>query len=215
MASQKLQFNCLDIVATQGEYLVPRMRTPVFEKAYDEEFAAALTRGLNALAVVQSARRNMYHEAADEWPIGHTPPEVKERRRAELRALEELERDLSDENSDSDEVGSEKRRAAPGRASRTHPQEVRWLPTPPPSTHSLIPAPHGRKRRRVSTGNEEEERPRKTHVTSTTSFDLPGDILHGLRGTVGSGGGPTMLMTKGRGTETGCAPPKLVDRCPS
>ncbi|KAI4265901.1 MAG: hypothetical protein L6R35_007016 [Caloplaca aegaea] len=172
--------NRLDIVATQGEYLVPRAGTPVFEKAYDDEFAAVLARKLKALTIVQLARRVMYRQAADEWPIGHTPPEVKERRRAELKALEELEGATSDEGSDGDEdndattdgmTGLDKGQAASGRASRREPRGPCWLPTPPPSAHSPVPTPHGRKRRRVSTRHEEEERPRQTYDTSIAKLD--------------------------------------------
>ncbi|KAI3316750.1 hypothetical protein HD806DRAFT_420520 [Xylariaceae sp. AK1471] len=181
MGSQTLQFNRLDIVATHGKYLIPPMRTPVFEKSYDEEFAAELAQRLDALTIRQLVRRAKYHEAADEWPIGHTPPEVKERRRAELRVLEELERALSDEDSDSDEVSLEKGQAAPGRASHTRLQETRWLPTPPLSTHSPIPTSYERKRRHVST-DEVEERPRKTRITSTASVDFLEDTPNMLRG---------------------------------
>ena len=95
----------LDIVATQGAYLVPRSHTPVFEEAYDETFAAALDEASDTLNMIQQIRRAKYHEAADEWPIGFTPPEVKERRLAELRAIEEMEDVTSDEGSDRDEGG--------------------------------------------------------------------------------------------------------------
>ena len=179
--------NRLDIVATQGTYLVPRADTPVFEKAYDENFATTLARKLNAMIdVEQIVRRAMYGQDADEWPIGHTPLEVKERRGAELRALEEAEGATSDDASDNDEegdatvegrVGAEKGQAAPGRASRTQPSEARWLPTPPLSAHSPIPTPHGTKRRRISTGDEEEKRPRKTHVTSTARVDSLEEVI--------------------------------------
>ena len=183
--------NRLDIVATQGEYLVPRADTPIFEKAYDEEFAAALARKLKALTIGQIVRRVMYRQAADEWPIGRTPPEVKEHRRAELRALEELEGVTSDGASDSDRddhatadgsASSEKAQAAPGRAFQPQPQEARWLPTPPLSAHSPIPTLYGRKRRRVSIGDD-EERPRKTDVTSTIRVDFPEeDMPNGSQG---------------------------------
>ncbi|KAL8976446.1 MAG: hypothetical protein Q9177_006855, partial [Variospora cf. flavescens] len=60
MASQTLHIliarlcqNRIDIVAIQGEYLVPRAGTPVFEKARDDQFAAVLARKLKALTIVQ------------------------------------------------------------------------------------------------------------------------------------------------------------------
>lgn len=85
--------------------------------------------------------------------MSHTPPEVKERRAAELRALEEVEGATSDEVSDSDRDGdAADGKAAPDQASRTRPPETRWLPTPPLSAHSSILTPHGKKRRRPSIG---------------------------------------------------------------
>jgi hypothetical protein len=81
----------LDIVATQGAYLVPRAGTPVSQEAYDDQFAAVLNQHLDAVIIEQKYRREMYHGVADEWPMGHTPPEVKEKRKAELKAQEELE----------------------------------------------------------------------------------------------------------------------------
>ncbi|KAI4136686.1 MAG: hypothetical protein LQ341_005497, partial [Variospora aurantia] len=151
--------NRIDIVAIQGEYIVPRAGTPVFEKACDDEFAAVLARKLKALTIVQIVRQ--------------------ERRRAELKALEELEGATSDEGSDGDEdndattdgmTGLEKGQAAPGWAFRTQPQGACWLPAPPLSAHSPVPTPHGRKRRHVSTRHE-EERPRKTYDTSIARAD--------------------------------------------
>ena len=169
-------------MATQGAYLVPRPHTPVFEKAYDEEFAAALDRTFDALAVEQLLRRTMYQEAADGWPIGHTPLEVKERRLAELRALDEMDGATSDEGSDRDEGDGatadgwarvEKTEPALERVSRPRPQEAHGLPTPPLSAHSPLPTPQGRKRRRDEE-EEEEEHPRKAQVTSTARLDVPG-----------------------------------------
>ena len=162
--------NCLDIVATQGAYLVTRANTPVFETTHDEEFAAKLSWTLNGAVIGQMARRIKYREAADEWPIGRTPPEVKEKRKAELKAQEELEGVTSDDSSDNDndgdgadgKVGPKKGVAAPNRPRRPH--QAPWLPTPPPSADDPLP----------KSGTDEEddegkERPTKTRVSSTTT----------------------------------------------
>jgi hypothetical protein len=174
----------LDIVATQGAYLVPRPHTPVFEKSYDESFATALDRAFNALNVEQLLRHTMYREAADEWPIGHTPPEVKERRLAELRAMDDMEWATSDEDSGGDEGDDvtpyaktrvEKAPPAGERAWRTGPQEAHGLPTPPLSTCS--PLPMAEERRRPL---DEKEYPRTTRVIPTASPDIrEGDKLDG------------------------------------
>lgn len=86
-----------DVVATQGQHLVAQPHTPVFPPLSSEThaFATELAASLSALISRQNRRRLGYGvNAAEEWPIGRTPPEVrraqKERLRAELRAsLEE------------------------------------------------------------------------------------------------------------------------------
>jgi hypothetical protein len=168
----------LDIVATQGAYLVPRAGTPVTQEAYDDQFAAALEQHLDAVITEQICRTAMYHGAADEWPMGHTPPEVKEKRKAELKAQEELEGVTSDDGSDNDDddkdkdkggndidarVGPGRSVAAPDRPRR--PRQADWLPTPPLSAESPL-ATHRGKRRRISEEDEEEkEHPAKKHVS--------------------------------------------------
>lgn len=86
-----------DVVEMQGQHLVVQPHTPVFPLLSSEThaFAAELAASLSALISCQNRRRLGYGvEAAEEWPIGRTPPKVrraqKERLRAELRAsLEE------------------------------------------------------------------------------------------------------------------------------
>lgn len=179
-SSANLQ-NCLDIVATQGAYLVPRAGTPVFEKTYDAKFAAALEQQIRALIVEQTCRSVMYRGAADEWPIGHTPPEMKEKRNAELKAQEEIEGATSEDSSDNDnddnndisvrvEASSGKTVVAPGQAD--------WLPTPPLSSQSPLATPHRRKRRRISEeGHEEMACPTKMRVSSTRDISATEDAI--------------------------------------
>ncbi|MCJ1471264.1 mitochondrial import inner membrane translocase subunit TIM16 [Pseudocyphellaria aurata] len=130
--------------------------------------------------IKQGLRRSMYREAAEESPCGHTPPEVRERRAAELKAMDEMP--SSDQSSDGDEglgatpdgkARAEKARPAAEQASRSQPQEAHRLSTPPLSADSLLPTPRGRKRQR---DEEEEEYPKKTCVISTARPDaLEGD----------------------------------------
>ncbi|KAI1348878.1 hypothetical protein F5Y01DRAFT_291047 [Xylaria sp. FL0043] len=81
--------NLLDVVGTQGKHLLPRLDTPVWENGYSKEFASTLACKLDGLLMIQRCRQNQYREAADEWPIGRTPPEVKERHEADLREMDE------------------------------------------------------------------------------------------------------------------------------
>ncbi|KAJ9129931.1 hypothetical protein NKR23_g12411 [Pleurostoma richardsiae] len=176
--SQDLLIDFLDIVTTQGAYLVPRADTPVFQEPYDGRFAAALEQHLDAVSTQQICRRVKYCDAADEWPIGRTPPEVKEKRKAELKTLGELEGATSDDGSDNDDDDKDKGgndidvRVGPGnpvapdrpRRPRRLPQ-ADWLPTPPLSAESPLATPHRRKRRRISEEDEEKERSAKKHVS--------------------------------------------------
>ena len=139
--------NCLDIVATQGVYLVNRVGTPVDENSPDNEFAAKLFRKLNAILIAQTCREVKYGKTADEWPIGHTPPAGKEKRRAELRTLEEHEGGISDDDSDghNDGGGIEGKTNWGKGPARSHQEQ--WLPTPPLSIDITVCKPHGKKRR--------------------------------------------------------------------
>ncbi|KXX76723.1 hypothetical protein MMYC01_209301 [Madurella mycetomatis] len=173
-ASQDLLIDRLDIVATRGAYLVPRAGTPVSQVAYNDQFAAALEQHLDAVITEQICRSVMYHGAADEWPMGHTPPEIKEKRNAEVKAQEELEGATSDDSSDNDDddkdkgsndidarVGPENPVASDRPRRPRRPRQADWLPTPPLSAESPLATPHRRKRRRI----EEKECPAKRHVS--------------------------------------------------
>ncbi|KAF2969142.1 hypothetical protein GQX73_g4381 [Xylaria multiplex] len=155
----------LDIVATQGAYLVPRAGTPVWPEDNDGEFAVLLECHLKAVLIEQGCRRAMYHEAADEFAMGHTPPEVKEKRKAELKAMEEFEDLTSDDGSDNDDDGKGGNYIdvmVPPRKPVAAPD---WFPTPPLSAERPLVTPHNRKRRRISREDKEEkERPAKKHA---------------------------------------------------
>ena len=169
--------DCLDIVATQGAYLVPRAGTPVSQEAYDDRFATALKQHLDAVITEQICRSVMYHGAADEWPMGHTPPEIKEKRNAEVKAQEEREGATSDDSTDNDDddkdksgninarVGPENPVASDRPQRPRRPRQSDWLPTPPLSAESPLATPHRRKRRRISEEDEEKECPAKKHVS--------------------------------------------------
>lgn len=123
-----------------------------------EEFAATLHRKLHALIVEQTCGRAMYRQAVEEWPIGRIPPEVKEKHKAELKELEELEgaSDGSDSDNDSDgvdrRVGPEKGVATSSRLYQTH-----WLLTLPLSADSPMLPQHRTKRRRVYGEDKDHE----------------------------------------------------------
>ncbi|KAI0105058.1 hypothetical protein GGR51DRAFT_560662 [Nemania sp. FL0031] len=77
----------LDIVKTQGAYLKPRPPTPNHRRVNVDEFAAKLYDRLEFLSIMLESRRKRYGAAADEWPPGHTPTEIVEKRRAEVERL--------------------------------------------------------------------------------------------------------------------------------
>lgn len=96
-----------DTVETQGRYLLPRPRTPVYTGPADPNFAKMLHISLNSLLLVQKWRRDRYGaQDAEEWPISHTPGEVKEvyreKQKRRQEALEALTYSESDETPDSE-----------------------------------------------------------------------------------------------------------------
>ncbi|CAJ2508608.1 Uu.00g136340.m01.CDS01 [Anthostomella pinea] len=162
-----------DIVANQGAYLVPRVHTPVFQKAYNAQFPAELEMHLDALCIVRNCRCASYNDADDEWPIGRTPPEVKGKREAELKAWDEIAGITSDESGDDDKdtgstdidarLDSEKAVTAPAPS----PHQAAWLATPPLSAESSLTTPHRPKQlERSEKDAGEEDRPTKKHVSS-------------------------------------------------
>jgi len=56
----------------------------------------------------QIYRSVIYYSAANKWPIGHTPPEVKEKHKAKLKAQEELKGATSNNSSDNDNNNKDK-----------------------------------------------------------------------------------------------------------
>ncbi|KAG6034677.1 hypothetical protein E4U41_006462 [Claviceps citrina] len=175
-----------DIVATQGAYLVPRRAgTPVFRDDYLEELTTKLHKSLELLLWAQDIRRSRYHEDADEWPMGHTPPWLVERREAELAEWEKRcemldleEFGVSDDGSDKDDekkpgdshtdpgADAVEASATPRQSKRqTRSHEAVWLPTPLPSDEKTPTAPHGKERRGVEgEADKGEERLAKKHV---------------------------------------------------
>jgi len=67
-----------DVVKTQGKYLTSRPTTPTIIAQPDPHFLTKLDAELERLCFVQNLRQHQYGEdVAKEWPINHTPPEVK------------------------------------------------------------------------------------------------------------------------------------------
>ncbi|KAI0857845.1 hypothetical protein F4860DRAFT_330328 [Xylaria cubensis] len=175
-------FDCFDdVVGTQGAYLITHPGTPVFQESHDDQFVAELARRLHMTLVGQRNRRQRYHEAADEWRVGFTPPEVRERHRAEYKALlrrEGFGTDSSDNDSDGCEidkdkggsdinaqVGPGKPVATPDRPKRLpRPRQAHCLPSPPSSAESSLATTHKRKRCVSSDEEEEKEHPAKKQI---------------------------------------------------
>lgn len=120
----------------------------------------------------QKVRRLKYCEAADEWPIGRTPPNVKEKYDAEVKALDEaLSADSSDNDNDGNghgghgdhgsRVGPKQGIPALGpRPAAGHPEFPGSRP-PPQSADDLPPKPRGRNRRRRRRNPEGRRRRKK------------------------------------------------------
>ncbi|KAI1166359.1 hypothetical protein F5B18DRAFT_648793 [Nemania serpens] len=79
--------NFLDVVNTQSADLVSGPPTPHHYKVNVNEFATTLYAKLECLVRMLEIRRRRYGNAADEWPPGHTPTEIVEKRKAEVEKL--------------------------------------------------------------------------------------------------------------------------------
>lgn len=101
-ASHSPPVDILGIVATQGAYLLPGVRSPAFQKPHDAQFAAKLEAKLDGLVTALICRRIRYRATADESRVGHIPLEVIKLRKAESEALDALWGSTSDDDSDSD-----------------------------------------------------------------------------------------------------------------
>ncbi|KAI0010073.1 hypothetical protein F4779DRAFT_579196 [Xylariaceae sp. FL0662B] len=93
LASTPTYQECLDAVASRGAYLLTPPNTPNLGKNSElviENFKAGLTHKLNLLLSRHESRRHSYGNAADEWSLGHTPPELSEKHAAELERVCDL-----------------------------------------------------------------------------------------------------------------------------
>ncbi|CZT10257.1 uncharacterized protein RAG0_14785 [Rhynchosporium agropyri] len=88
-SGQEWPYDDSDIVNSHGVYLITRPRTPVFHGTYNDEFVSTLEDKLNHIITQQIWRRRKYRDAADEWLIGRTPPEIKEKWAAGVEAMTE------------------------------------------------------------------------------------------------------------------------------
>ncbi|KAL2159468.1 hypothetical protein VTH06DRAFT_2473 [Thermothelomyces fergusii] len=78
-----------DVVATQGAFLKTRPPTPLFCRTsqFDSTFYTQLCGCLRILSDALEYRHRKYgSEVAEEWLMGHTPTEVREKRAAEVQA---------------------------------------------------------------------------------------------------------------------------------
>ena len=100
-----------DVVGTQGRHLVARPNTPIYSKPFDPEFVYLLKSGLERLDLRHSIRSHKYGQAAaDEWPAGHTPIELREeysiRSKAQVAAFYEACRESDSDYSEVEETHS-------------------------------------------------------------------------------------------------------------
>lgn len=160
----------------------------MWEENPNSKFAAKLYSELRALIVVQNVRRVMYREHADEWPIGHTPPELKAKREAEVKVLIEREGATSDDSSESDNDndaggrrGGRKKAVEAAADQPNPPPQTDLFPTPPLSTDGPPSAPPRGKRRRISgAGEEDDERKKRPRMTLAGSITSTGPAKHVL-----------------------------------
>jgi hypothetical protein len=135
----------------------------------------------SVIQIIQGIRRRQYFEAADEWPINHTPPEVRAEYEARLAADDEKwnrtpggttsEESDDDDNDTNARVGTKKAVPALGMSPTSlKPQKLRAAGqpvTPPLSADDSPNASYQNKPRRTSKDHDEaNERPAKKRVNS-------------------------------------------------
>lgn len=145
-------------------------RPPIHERRDHDEFAARLCSILDSfIRVAQPIRRAKYGEAAAAtFPMGHTPPELREEYEERVERLQEQwdrssRSAYSDEGCDDEEVTrleaylrkKEAQYAAKAAADRQNQVQHTMAPVRPESK-ARSNAPHDRKRRRGSDPVEEE-----------------------------------------------------------
>lgn len=126
---------------------------------------------LHGAGVAQITRENMYGQpAADEWPIGRTPPEVREIYELRVKAQLELWDITSDDSDDGDHgrIGPEKGKPTTSRP--RGPPQTHEFPTPPISAESSRPVPYETKPRHVS---DEEGHEEDGQYTTTRASCVP------------------------------------------
>ncbi|KAI1759692.1 hypothetical protein GGR53DRAFT_130545 [Hypoxylon sp. FL1150] len=163
-ASHPPSANTLDIVATQGAYLIPCTNTPVWHKPfYNAEFAALLDQKLRLLQLDLTMRRSRYGEAAEEWLPGYTPPKLKEEYLALVKALEEpfYIDGSDDDDNDRDNTGKMSTIQKPNETSSQADLE------PPRPAESLLTIIRRRKRKYTT----EKGMPKKLHIRMPDGVD--------------------------------------------
>ncbi|RMD44306.1 hypothetical protein DV735_g912, partial [Chaetothyriales sp. CBS 134920] len=108
----------------------------------------------------EASMRTLQLYLKHEWRMGHTPPEIKERRKAELKAYDELEGVTSEDDSDNEDKDRVK----------VNPDDK--FPTPPRSADGALVTPHRRKRRKLREGTEEEHMPTKKNISTIQEVSI-------------------------------------------
>jgi len=80
-----------DLVDTQGQYLLKRPSTPIYSQEHDLKFSQHLTERLESLVNIQNFRTHKYGvDVAEEYPISHTPIEIKSSWETEQAAFDKF-----------------------------------------------------------------------------------------------------------------------------
>ena len=90
-----------NVVDSHGKHLRPRPSTPVHHPEHDERFLQQLDQKLSSLVFVQNQRFRRYGQSvAEEYPISHTPTEIKSAWVEEQHAFDKVLDDLPPTPSD-------------------------------------------------------------------------------------------------------------------
>ncbi|KAK3303768.1 uncharacterized protein B0T15DRAFT_283675 [Chaetomium strumarium] len=209
-----------EIIATEGACLHPRPPTPVYWKNVSPDFHRRLCWILRLVKNVQEYRCRKYgKEAAEEWRVHHTPPELRQKYRDELEAMiDAANASSSPSPSPCDNPTDEK--LLPSQKQAVCSQSSRRLPLATPSTSDAnidVPAAADtaldafpRRKRRLSTEPPIAAVPQGDPPVSTPG-ELPGPPPRKRR-RVASGNSADGGVTTDMNTDDAEAPGADVDR---
>ena len=178
----------LDIVKSQGAFLIPRPPSPIHQRHDTNDFISTLHTKLEWLIRGNEVRRRKYGDAAYEWPPGRTPTELVEKRAVELdNMIAIMEASSPSECFDNEEGDLKQKEKEEYSYNRLHWLEQSSFPTPSPSIFKSIPNPTFSYCRSILPNSEIAMLEAKSRKKQQQPYDLQEKKQHKKRRTIPAG----------------------------